>query len=411
MPTRSKRAEWRERLAAAVLSLCAVQALAHQGTDDALPETPGWRLGAAAAVIAPSADGRWPAATRPGVLDPGSAPRDQRRGLRLEHGALEAAARLNRWLGAHLALGWHDREGSHVEAARLEARWPLGPDQLVLSLGRGTVSMGGAIDTAGHFDGFGQSPLAKRAVLGEQWIDEGASVGWRRDDVERGLRRVELGVWRGRSFPGAAHGSAMPSLHVHGAWDHLDAHLFAAHLEPQGRGTLMRSASGSPGHSHSSLDCRASLQQRVCFDGRVELLGASLQGEVGELVLSLAGLARRERGAMYSLSSAADYRATTNGVWADASWQFQPGWRLAGRVERLVARNTLAGTGAALLARDAGLLGASPVSRLSLALSHPLREGLELSLEAGSERAASARLNHLALRLLWREPRLLGGNW
>jgi hypothetical protein len=413
MPTRSRRAERRSRIAAALLGLAGSQAWAHEPGADALPETPGWQVGAAAALIAPAADSRWPAATWPGVLDSGSAARDQRHGLRLEHGTLDAATRVNRWLGAHLALGWHDREGRHVEAAKLQVRWPVGPDELQVELGRDTVRMGGVIDGAGHFDRFSQLPLAKRAVLGDQWIDDGVSASWRRADVERGLRRVELGVWRGQTFPGGAHGPAMPALHLHGGWDHLDAHLFAAHLEPQGRGTLMQSATGSPGHSHGSLDCRASLQQRVCLDGRVELLGSSLQWERadGGLLLSLAGLLRRERGALYSLSSTADYRATTQGLWADAAWKFRPSWTLAGRVERMVPRNNLAGASAGLLAQDAGLAQGAPVSRLSLALSRQLREGLELAFETGTEHTDSQRLNHLALRLLWREPRLLGGSW
>ncbi|EGJ11426.1 hypothetical protein RBXJA2T_13899 [Rubrivivax benzoatilyticus JA2 = ATCC BAA-35] len=49
-------------------------AQAHEAGADPLPEDPGWRVGAAAAVFAADADHRWPAATLPGVLLRGSPP-------------------------------------------------------------------------------------------------------------------------------------------------------------------------------------------------------------------------------------------------------------------------------------------------------------------------------------------------
>lgn len=386
-------------------------ASAHEPGADAVPDGPGWRVGAAAAVVAVDARQPWPTPQWPGVLVYGSAPRDQRDGLRLEHATLDAAARLSDRWGGHVALGLHDRDRAHVEAARLQARWLRDDDQFELGLGRDTVRMGTAIDGAGHFDLFSQAPLAKQAVLNSMWVDDGATLVWRQP-AERGLRAVEVGLWRGQAFPGGPRGKAAPSLHLHGGWGHLDAHVFAARLQPEGRGAAVMSA-GASGHLHSSPDCQASLRQLVCFDGRVDVLGASLQWAPQDmpLSLSLAGLARRERGALYSLSGDADYRATVKGAWADAAWRFNDRWTGTVRLERLVPSNALAGVGATMLAREAGLVQGGPVSRWTAALLHLPFERVQVALEGGSERGVQGRNTHVALRLIWRDAELLGGRW
>lgn len=390
-------------------------AWAHEPGAEALPDTPGWRLGAAAALVAVEARDAFPAPRWPGVLIVGSAPRDQRSGPRVEHAVLDAALRLRPLLGAdigaRLAVGVHDRDRPYTEAARVLLRWPLGGAALALGLGRDTVRMGEAITGAGHFDRFSLGPLAKRAVLNEKWLDDGLSLAWRRP-AERGVRAVELGLWRGRAFPGGPRGEPVPTLHLHAGYDQVDAHVFAARLAPEGRGAALRSA-GASGHLHTSPDCRAALRQRVCFDGRVEVYGGSLQWASDALPLSftLAGLARRERGALYSLSGDARYSADVQGAWADAVWQPGQRWSGALRLERLAPRNTLAGVGAELLAREAGLVGGAAIRRWTLALLHAPWPGLQVALEAGQESGGALRQQHVALRLLWRPPALWGGAW
>lgn len=415
MPIPSTPPERRTRLRLAVLAavLSSQAAFAHEPGSDLIPELPGWRLDAAAAAVAADADERWPASALPGVLGQGLAPRRGDGRLRLEHATLGLAARLDARWGAQWVIGQHDRDPAHTESALLQVNLPLGPDRLSAQVGRDTVRMGATLDGAGHFDRFSQTPLAKRGVLDDQWIDDGASLRWRREDVERGLRGLELGLWRGHTFPGGPAGALVPTLRVHAGWDHWDLQLFASHLEPEARGSAMQTA-GAEGHVHGSLDCRDSLAQRVCFDGRSELLGASLRWdrEDGRLSLALAGLARRESGALYSLSSTADYRATTTGWWADLAWSPWQDWTLALRGERLVASNRLGSAGATQLAREAGLLGGKPVDRVSLALLRTLGWGTQLALETGSEsQAGGGRLSHVALRLIWRAPDLLRGRW
>lgn len=417
MRTRSRTID--SAILALTLMLVSTAAQAHEPGADVLPEAPGWQLGGALAVVLPAADQRWPAANWPGVLVQGSAPPDQRRGLRLEHATLDLAARLNPWFGVQLAAGWHDRDDAHLEAAQLQGRLPAWGGELSAVLGRDTVRLGAVIDGAGHFDRFSQPPLAQRAVFDGPWVDDGLRVGWRRgpgadpDADVNGLRGVEIGLWRGRAFPGGASGPAVPSVHLHAGWGHLDAHLGLARFEPEARGAAAVSL-GQTGHVHGALDCRRSLQQRVCFDGRADVLGASLQWEPepGDWTLALAGLLRRERGTLYATSGSAALDTTLAGVWADAHWRPAARWTGSARVERLVPKNRLTGVGTALLARDAGLADGAPVQRLSTALAYELQPGLELALEAGRERVdGGADVSHIALRAVWRSPRWLGGRW
>jgi hypothetical protein len=385
--------------------------LAHEVDADPLPLAPGWHLGAAAAAVVPFADARWPTAVWPGVLTTGIAPPDQRGGVRLEHATIAAAARFDERFGASLAVGLHDRDGAHLEAATLIGRHALGEEVLEARVGRDLVRLGDAIDRAGHYDRFSQTPLAKRGVLDDRWIDDGVVLAWR-GYRERGLRDIEAGLWRGRSFPGAAAGPAVPSLRVRLGWEHFDLQLAGVHLQPQARGAAAQSA-GASGHSHGPLDCRESLQQRVCFDGTVEVLAASLQWLPDDLPWSvtLAGLSRRERGTMYSTSGSAAQRTRLDGAWLDLVWRPTGYWTLAMRLERLVPDTRLEGTGTAALASEGGLAGGGPVSRATFAVLREVGESLQLSIEAGHERFEAGQVSFIGVRAVWRSARLLAGTW
>jgi hypothetical protein len=151
----------------------------------------------------------------------------------------------------------------------------------------------------------------------------------------------------------------------------------------------------------------------VCFDGNVDVMGGSVQWEParGDWTFALAGLTRREQGSLVSTSGDAALRSRVSGFWADAVWRPAAGWSLAARLERLAPSNRIEGVGAALLARDAGLANGGPVTRATLAVLHEPVAGLQLSLEGGRERYAGGRVSHIALRAVWRNPRLLGGAW
>lgn len=410
MPTRSHRTE-RGAIAALLLALACPDVAAHDVTADPLPEAPGWQLGGALALVLPAADARWPTAAWPGVLTTGIAPPDQRGGLRLEHGTLGAAVRFDRSFGAQLAIGWHDRESAHLEAAVLIGRMALRDDTLEARAGRDLVRLGDVVDRAGQYDRFSQVPLARRAVLDDRWYDDGLVLAWR-GAAHAGLLEAEIGAWRGRAFPGAAAGPPVPSVRIRFGWDPFDLQLGAARLRPEARGAAAQSA-GEVGHAHGALDCRETLQQRVCFDGSSDVIAASLAWAPDALPWSvtLAGLSRRERGSFYSASGDAAIRTRVDGGWLDVAWQPAARWTVATRLERVVPDHRLEGVGTALLAREGGLAGAGPVSRASVAVLHQLTDALQLSVEAGHERFEGGRVSFAGLRAVWRAPRVLGAAW
>jgi hypothetical protein len=411
MPTRSRRTDPRAAVALLLAALGSGGALAHDPTLDPLPDAPGWRVGTAAAAVAPYSGERWPTAAWPGVSTTGLAPRDQTGGVRLEHATIEAAARIEQRLGARLAVGWHDRERAHIEAATLIGRLGIDGGTLEARAGRDLVRMGDAIDRAGHYDRFSQTPLAKRAVIDDRWIDDGLVIGWT-SDAEDGLRGIEGGLWRGRTFPAAAAGPRVPAMRIRFGWGDVDVQVAGAHLRPEGRGAAAQSA-GTEGHAHGALDCRETLQQRVCFDGITDILAGSVQWapDDGPWSVTLAGMSRRERGTLYSTNAAAAARTRVDGAWLDLAWRTRQRWTLATRLERLVPDTRLEGTGTALLARESGLAGGGPVSRATLAASYDVGAGLTVSAEVGEERFEGGQARFVALRAIWRGTRALEGGW
>lgn len=399
--------------------------------EDRLPAGPGWRVEAAAAAVAVHADGRWPAEDPRGVLVTGTQVPDRAGGLRLEHGLLalgwrSSPALWHGWLPAAVAAdglalrwvaGWHDRDAAHVEAAGLLLPWALDDGHLILALGREAVPMGPVIDRAGHLDLYGQPTLAQQATVGGTWIDDGLRLRWDAD-AQRGLRTLQAGLWRARAFPGGPAGPAAPSLQAQIGWDDWALDLFAARLAPEARGAAARTA-GATGHVHGSLDCRRSLQQRVCFDGHSSLAAASLAWQpTGRPWQAAAALMwRHEQGALYSRESEVAWTGRTEGGWLDLRWTPRADWTLGWRAERLVPRHTLSGPGAAAIADSAGLSNAAPTTRLTLALGWTLRPGWQLSVETGRQRtagranstsspttsptaSAAQATSHLALRLV-----------
>lgn len=408
--------------AAAALAVClglvGSNALAHG--EDRLPAGPGWRVEAAAALVAAEASSRWPAEDPRGVLVNGTAVPDRSGGLRLEHGLLAVGWRFapasvqgllpagvdHDGLALRAVVGWHDRDDAHVEAVGLLLPLALEASHLTLALGREAVPMGPVIDGAGHLDLYGQPTLAQRATVDGSRTDDGLRLRWD-TDAGRGLRTLQLGLWRARGFPGGPAGPAAPSVQLQAGWDDWALDLFAAHLAPEARGAAARTA-GATGHVHGSLDCRGSLQQRVCFDGRSRLAAASLAWQPAGRPWQAAAAVmwRDEQGVLYSRDADVDWRGRTHGGWLDLRWTPRPGWALGWRGERLVPRHALAGAGVAGIAAEAGLTDAAPTSRQTLALGWTLQPGWKLTLETGRQRTDAAgalraqTTDHVALRLV-----------
>ena len=399
-------------LVALIVLMLARTTQAHEATDASIPDQPGLRLGAALALSVADARHAWPATRLPGVFNAGTTPQD-RQGDALEHATLDLGLRLNARLGAAVAWGWHDNDPPHLEAAWAQWTQPWGEDTLLLGAGRNRLPMGQVLENAGHFDRFAAIPLAKRAVLDDDWIDDGVSLRWDRshDGPLPALQTVQLGWWRARHHPGGDGAPWAPALHVHLEMGDVALDGFASSVRPQQRGAYIQNALAA--HTHEKPDCSASLVGITCFDGRSDVLGAALgwSTPLHGWRVQAGALMRRDRGTLFSASGDADYRGSTGGGWVDLLWAPSAKWGVAARVESVRSVQTLEGAAALAVATDAGLLGNGRTQRATLAVSFAPMTALRLSAEAGRERAGGQNNPFTVLRLVWTPDALLQHRW
>jgi hypothetical protein len=397
-------------IAAGALAWLATSLCAHE-TDQTLPVDGGFRVGLAVALTLTQAEEAWPMPRLPGVLTSGQTPKD-RRDLALEHGTLAVgiqSAPNGAWKhGAALVLGWHDDDPYHVEEAWGQISYDMADEQTWrLRAGRQKVAMGAEIDAGGHFDRLAALPLAKRAVLDGDWIEDGLSLRWQADDhaiSDRWWPRLEagsLGLSRGHAFPGGQKGQGLPSAHVVLALGPGRISGFAASLRVKQRGGLSQNAQAA--HTHAQPDCSGTLTGVFCFDGRSDVLGGSVSWPLpwAAWKVQSAGLVRRDRGSLYSANGEVAYKGTSGGTWSDLIWQPSPRLELIARGESVRGVNTLQGAGSALVARDAGLTGNTRLSRFAGAAAYRINAQVRLSLEAGAERQGELSNHFGALRLVW----------
>ncbi|WP_233244552.1 hypothetical protein [Acidovorax sp. HMWF029] len=405
-------------VAAATLCMLALNpALAHDASDASIPATPGIQINAAAAVGYQHADQPVPAPRLTGVLGLGDTPTDQR-GWALEHGTLGAGVRLTPLLGATVAIGKHGSERAHTEAAWVEAR-PSADSDFTLGAGRSRMPLGPVIGNAGHLDRFGQMPLIKRAAFNGDWIEDGVNLSWRPhlEGAFGWLQGIDAGLWRARRFPGSENAAWAPTVRARAAgavWGNAgdwEADAFYSRLEPQGRGAYVQRSNS--GHIHTAPQCSASLRDITCFDGTVDLLGASATWAtpLPGVRLTAAGVLRNERGNLYSQNGDTRYKGRTSGGWLEALWQPTAQWDVAVRQEWLRGTHRLDGPGATLVATDANLLPYHPARRFTAMLGWRPRPSVLLALEAGRERIAGQGNNLVALRLVYTPGPLLERSW
>lgn len=397
-PTPSRRSEtaWGAWLLCAGVALSVGTAHAHGEADDALPPEPGVRLSVAVALTALDAKVELPSQRLRGFLLQGDAGTD-RSGTTLEHATVGAAWRINDTLGAELTVGKHGSDRAHVESAWVQARHDAdGADHWwLLTAGRQRPALGAAMGQGGHFDRFALMPLAKQMATHGDWMDDGLQLGWRQDT---GLRRLsaDVGLWRGRVFPGGDSGPVVPTLHLgwgQGPWQ-VDG--FAAWLKPERRGSSINlSTNANAGHSHTAPECNAALKEVACFTGRSTLAGASVvwagaQSPVAwPLTLTASGWLRDERGSLESANGLGQFRAQNRGLWLQALWDVAPRWQTGVRLERAWTTQSLTGPGASLLASETGLSAYQPASRQAAVLAWSPNPHISLSAELGRERAAT----------------------
>ena len=405
-------------VAAATLCLLAMNpARAHDASDANIPATPGLQINTAAAVGYRHADQPVPAPRLTGVLGLGDTPADQR-GWALEHGTLGAGVRLTPLLGATITFGKHGSERAHTEAAWVEVRSSAESD-FTLGAGRNRIPLGPVIGNAGHLDRFGQMPLIKRAAFNGDWIEDGVNLSWRPhpEGAFEWLQGIDAGLWRARRFPGSENAAWAPTVRARAAgaaWGNAgdwEADAFYSRLEPQGRGAYVQRSNS--GHIHTAPQCSASLRDITCFDGAVDLLGASASWAtpLPGVRLTAAGVLRNERGNLYSQNGDTRYKGRTNGGWLEALWQPTVQWDVGVRQEWLRSTHSLDGPGATPVAADASLLPNDPSRRFTAMLGWRPRAGWLLALEAGRERVAGKANTVMALRVLYTPGPVLERSW
>jgi hypothetical protein len=397
LPTRSTRLDrWALLL---VCSLWGQQVSAHDESS-AVPDTPGWRLGVSVALADLSANRALPSQKMSGYLLRGDAGVD-RRDAALEHAVLDAAWRMHPQWSAYAALGQHDKDRPHTEAAWLRYQWTTqGAGAWALQAGRSRPELGPVMTSAGHMDEFTLLPLAKRLATDGGWIDDGAQLS-AQHAWSAGVAYLNVGVWQGDAFPGSQRSSSpASSMHLglsRGDW-RVDG--FVAHLRPDGRGSLVQSSNGV--HTHNTPDC-SGLQAGVqCFRGRSRLSGASLQWASHDWPITAQGAywERLDDGTLQSVNGLAEHTGRNQGTWLQAMWQVQARWKLGFRSERIWARLSLEGAGANLLAQEAGLTSNAPMRRHTAVLSWQVHPQAMLSAETGRELQAGQSQDFAAIRLV-----------
>lgn len=404
------------RLIALACLASATSANAHEMDDATLPEGRGLRATAAVAVSHARSDVAWPHVRLDGVLTSGRTPSDRRNNA-LEHGVVAVAIKPLEALSAQVAWGWHDQDPAHLETAWVQGTWsPTEADRLLVGVGRRRLPAGPVVAQGGHFDRFASMPLAKRAVLDDDWIDDSVGVTWQnqRDHEAGAIVRFEsatLSLWQAHSFPGSRETQAAPTLHAGIRLLSLRLDAFGLSIQPRGRGAYVQNELAA--HTHETPDCRNSLVGIHCFDGRTEVAGlsASWATPLPGLQVQAAGLMRRDRGELTSINGVAQYQGSSAGFWVDAAWQFLPRWNVAARWEGLRGRQTLTGDGATLVATDAGLLNNQRHQRFSAALTFSPVPSLRVSTEFGQELHGTSRDPFALVRLVWAPDALLDLRW
>jgi hypothetical protein len=378
------------------LALAVPWAWAHG--DEAIPEIPGFKLGAAATTAWRRAPQRFPSQGLPGYLLQGD-PGVDLRGTQLEHGVLQLGYRLNEVLGVQLAAGTHGLDPWHMEAASVQVKGTA----WTLELGRQRLWLGDVITPAGHLDRFGLVPLAKHALSSGDWVEDGAQLSLRRAMLGAHWT-LDAGLWAGHRFPGTPATPIFPSLHLGAQWQGVGGEWAVdgvlAKLDPKERGSRVTSNTGT--HSHVAPVCDASLTDVVCFEGHSRLMGFSAQwrGQRIPITLKTALLWRHEQGALQSANGVAQYGGKTRGQWLEALWQMHSQWVTALRLEHLRAQHDLVGAGATLLASEVGFGRYSPQRRTTAMLGYKLNPWVAMRLEAGRETTNFQAVNFLAARLI-----------
>ncbi|MEM6405131.1 MAG: TonB-dependent receptor [Pseudomonadota bacterium] len=225
-----------------------------------------------------------------------------------------------------------------------------------LGLGHGVTIKGGRFLSGigylnaihAHAHDFADRPLVYDALLGGQLADTGAQVRW----VAPTEQYLNLGaeITSGSAYPSGENGSGDKGLGVFvktgGDWNvssswQLGASYYRAKFDKRETGA----------HAHGAETAAA---DNELLNGEVDVAGLDFvykwapNGNARQTNLKLQAeyFVRNEQAAAEFAEgnnrAEADYDGKQTGFYAQAVYQFQPGWRLGVRYDRLNAENTIA---------------------------------------------------------------------
>lgn len=386
-------------LVAVALGAPIATALAH---DDAaaVPPVPALQLGVSLALADVHALQALPSQRLEGYLLQGDAGVD-RRASRWEHGVLAAGWRLHPQWAAYAAVGQHDADTTHVEAAwvRYDLASAHGGLGVNVQLGRAQPQLGSVMTKAGHLERFSLMPLAKRLAFDGDRQDEGIQMGAQHQGSDW-TGTLNAGLWRGQLFPGSQGARPAPSLHLGVARGRWQGDFFAMAFQPDGRGALVQGDSGV--HTHNAPDCSSLVAGVVCFAGRTRVMGSSVQWDDHDWNVTVQGAywLRNDQGTLRSVNGVAAHSAHYRGGWVQTAWQPHADWELGWRSERISARLALDGAGASWLAQEARLSVTAPVRRDTILLRWRALPYASISAQFGREVHNSHTVNFSVLRLV-----------
>ncbi|MBI5462589.1 MAG: hypothetical protein HY941_10440 [Gammaproteobacteria bacterium] len=294
------------------------------------------------------------------------------RGFSLGESELDISANVDDLFYGNLTAALAPEGGVDVEEAYVQTT--ALPQGFTLKAGRFFSGIGYLNEQHAHVWDFVDTSLAYRALLGNQYGDDGVQLRWLAPtDVF-----VEFGAeWlRGEAFPagGAANdgrGTATAFVHVGG--DVGDSHSWRfglSQLRAQAAGRETGAAPDSfDGDSHVNI---ADFVWKWAPHGNTKITNFKLQTEY---------LQRSEDGLFNGL----DYNADQDGWYAQTIYQFMPRWRVGLRYDRLHAD----GPGAAFAGTVLDTLGHTP-RRNSLMLDYSNSEFSRLRLQYNRDDAQLA---------------------
>jgi len=228
------------------------------------------------------------------------------RGFSVGESELGLSANVDPWFSGFAAISFDADNNASVEEAYVQTT-SLG-NGLTVKAGRFFSSIGYLNSQHSHVWDFVDAPLAYQAMLGEQFADDGLQVAWLAPTDTFIEVRGEVG--RGRPFPGtntSRNGPGATALSFHSGGDIGDNSSWRA-------GLSVLDARGDAGASSTRVYVADGVW-KWAPNGNATRTNFKLQGEY--------------------LRSVNDDRATQNGWYTQAVYQFMRGWRVGFRTERV----------------------------------------------------------------------------